>query len=97
MKAIGIKSRFGQKQDNKFTKEYKSPQESRFKMASFTDIVKSKVVATNRIPQNRKTSKVNNNSLLKPRHSYLSSTVKKPKIKAVKHEKIYLDSQEKRI
>ena len=97
MNAIGIKSRFGGTQSNKFSKEYKSPQESRFKMASFTEIVKTKTKTVSKNPLTQIRKPEDPNSKLKPRYSYLSSTVKKPRIKAVKHEKIYLDQKESKI
>lgn len=76
MNEIGLKSRFRGPRENKFTKEYKSPQESRFKMASFTEIVKTKKMATSKVAPNQGVAHNDSNSKLKPRYSYLSSTVK---------------------
>ena len=95
MNGISTNSRVGEINDSKFTKEYKSPQHSRFKMASFTEIVKTKT----KVPKiNGTTSNAKNilsNSKVQPRYTYLSSTMKKPKIKAVKHQEIYLDQKNK--
>ena len=81
--------------NDKFTKEYKSPQESRFKMASFTEMVKTKAKPTKVNSPNVSGSGTQVNRKYQQRYSYLSTTLKKPTIKAVKHQEIYLENEEK--
>lgn len=83
--------RLGDSNENHFTKEYKSPQQSRFRMASFTEMVK-----------NKSGSKQNSgakvpNPKAKPRYTYLSSTMKKPKMKAVKRQEVDLQKKDESI
>ena len=90
-------STFGKKRilnngKTKFTKEYKSPQQSKFKMASFTELVKNK----SKVPKKYKPVKsqtTNKMTATKPKHnySYLHSSIRKPKLKAVKHHEIDLN------
>ena len=50
-----------------------------------------------KIPQNNKENSKSSpkrpKSKLKSRYNYMSSTMKKPKIKAVKHQEVYLDKK----
>lgn len=88
MSTTNSKSRLGDSNDNKFTKEYKSPQQSRFRMASFTEMVKNKSGSKTKSGTKVTATKT------KPRYTYLSSTIKKPKLKAVKHQEINLQQKE---
>lgn len=80
---------------DKFTKEYKSPQQSRFKMASFTEMVKTKSRPAKINSPNLNGLSTQTNSKYQQRYSYLSTTLKKPIIKAVKHQEINLENEEK--
>ena len=92
MNASGSKSRLKGDVDSKFTKEYKSPQESRFRMASFTEMVKNKSKVSKPSLTNQPPTAKQPGSKLRPRYSYLSSTIKKPSLKAVKHQEIDMSS-----
>jgi hypothetical protein len=81
--------------NDKFTKEYKSPQESRFKMASFTEMVKAKSKPTKINSPNLNGLSTQTKTKYQQRYSYLSTTLKKPIIKAVKHQEINLENEEK--
>lgn len=95
MSATNSKTLSGDNSENKFTKEYKSPQQSRFKMASFTEMVKNKSKGKNSPTQKASTATKESNTKLRPRLTYLSSTIRKPATKAVKHHEIDLQLKEK--
>ena len=83
--------------NNKMGSEYKSPQQSKYKMASFTEKVMTRSSISKGKPKAVKstvTTKHNFNKG-KPKSSYLNSNIRKPQIKAVKHHEINLNKNEK--
>ena len=78
---------------SKFTKEYKSPQQSRFRMASFTDMVKNKSKPSSPTSSNQTLGVKSPTSKLKPRYSYLSSTINKPASNFVKQQEPILNKK----
>lgn len=81
----------------KFTKEYKSPEQSKYNMTSFTDMVKIK--SKSKIEKPSKAGAVARPAATKarPKYSYLTSNTKKQQVKAVKHHEIDLLNSEKEI
>ena len=76
---------------SKFTKELKSPDQSRFKMASFTEVVKSKskemIKKSFKSPAEPKPDA----KKISQKYSYLSSNNRKSQLKAIKHYEIDLN------
>jgi hypothetical protein len=60
-------------------------------MAAFTQMIKSKPKKVSNGPEGTATRP---DSKLKSRYSYMNSTMKKPKIKAVKHQEIMLNQED---
>lgn len=73
--------------EKKFTKEYKSPQHSRFKMAYFTEIVKNKSQGKNGSFKSSSGAK-QTTTKVKPKYSYVSSKVGKPQPKPIKQREV---------
>ena len=78
----------------KFTKDIKSPDQSRFKMASFTEVVKSKSKEINKKPFKSPVEPKADAKRINQKYSYLSANNKKSQLKAVKHYEIDLNQND---
>ena len=78
----------------KFTKELKSPDQSRFKMASFTEVVKSKSKEIIKKPLKYPIEPKPEAKKITQKYSYLTSNNKKSQMKAVKHYEIDLNQND---
>ena len=78
----------------KFTKELKSPDQSRFKMASFTEVVKSKSKEIIKKPFKSPTEPKPEAKKINQKYSYLTSNNKKSQMKVIKHYEIDLNQND---